>query len=207
MSDPFDGYDYGYGDGDYGINYVEGEGFGFGEGYGHSDGWSGHGFGDSSSFGDGYGVGSDDGDGYSEGYGDSDGKGGGYGESDGEGVTIGEATATERVMTGHCTPRDCTCASHVPDLSHPHVVHINMLRGTIAKPTLEQIVHIYGSDALQDYLSARAERRGMSMRDRMIVYLLYAFIAAIVILFFAACHADAGVKCSPSGAGTMGRCE
>jgi len=33
-------------------------------------------------------------------------------------------------------------------LSDPNAVHINMLRGTIAKPTIEQIIHLYGVDAL-----------------------------------------------------------
>ena len=33
-------------------------------------------------------------------------------------------------------------------LSDPICVHVNMLRGTIAKPTLEQIIHLYGVDAL-----------------------------------------------------------
>ena len=32
-------------------------------------------------------------------------------------------------------------------------VHQNMLRGTIAKPTVEQIIHIYGVDALVKALS------------------------------------------------------
>lgn len=35
-----------------------------------------------------------------------------------------------------------------PDLTDPVVVHANMVRGTIAKPTLEQIIHLYGVDAL-----------------------------------------------------------
>ena len=35
-----------------------------------------------------------------------------------------------------------------PDLTDPNVVHANMLRGTIAKPTLDQIIHLYGVDAL-----------------------------------------------------------
>ena len=35
-----------------------------------------------------------------------------------------------------------------PDLTDPVVVHANMLRGTIAKPTLDQIIHLYGVDAL-----------------------------------------------------------
>ncbi len=33
-------------------------------------------------------------------------------------------------------------------LADPVAVHVNMLRGTIAKPTVEQIVHLYGVDAL-----------------------------------------------------------
>lgn len=33
-------------------------------------------------------------------------------------------------------------------LSDPNAVHINLLRGTIAKPTVEQIIHLYGVDAL-----------------------------------------------------------
>lgn len=33
-------------------------------------------------------------------------------------------------------------------LADPIAVHSNMLRGTIAKPTLEQIIHLYGVDAL-----------------------------------------------------------
>ena len=35
-----------------------------------------------------------------------------------------------------------------PDLTDPVVVHANMLRGAIAKPTLDQIIHLYGVDAL-----------------------------------------------------------
>ena len=33
-----------------------------------------------------------------------------------------------------------------PDFTDPNVVHANMLRGTIAKPTVDQIRHIYGDD-------------------------------------------------------------
>ncbi len=33
-------------------------------------------------------------------------------------------------------------------LQDPLAVHLNMLRGTIAKPTVEQIIHLYGVDAL-----------------------------------------------------------
>lgn len=39
-------------------------------------------------------------------------------------------------------------AATEPDLTDPATVHLNMLRGTIAKPTLEQIIHLYGVDAL-----------------------------------------------------------
>lgn len=44
------------------------------------------------------------------------------------------------------TERRCACQG--PDLSDPIAVHANMLRGTIAKPTVEQIIHLYGVDAL-----------------------------------------------------------
>jgi 6-phosphogluconate dehydrogenase (decarboxylating) len=35
----------------------------------------------------------------------------------------------------------------------PAAVHLNMLRGTIAKPTVEQIIHLYGVDAICRVLS------------------------------------------------------
>ena len=38
-------------------------------------------------------------------------------------------------------------------LSDPVAVHANMLRGTIAKLTVEQIIHIYGADALRAALT------------------------------------------------------
>ena len=40
-----------------------------------------------------------------------------------------------------------------PDLTDPVTVHTNMLRGTIAKPTVEQIIHLYGVDALTKALA------------------------------------------------------
>jgi hypothetical protein len=40
-------------------------------------------------------------------------------------------------------------------LSDPNVVHMNMLRGTIARPSLAQIVHIYGEDAIRAALTPR----------------------------------------------------
>ena len=39
------------------------------------------------------------------------------------------------------------------DFADPVTVHANMLRGTIAKPTLEQIIHLYGVDALTKALA------------------------------------------------------
>lgn len=39
-----------------------------------------------------------------------------------------------------------------PDLSDPVTVHANMLRGSIAKPTVEQIVHLYGREAFQSMI-------------------------------------------------------
>jgi hypothetical protein len=44
-----------------------------------------------------------------------------------------------------------------PDLTDPNVVHANMLRGTIAKPTVDQIRHIYGDygDDLPDAAAIR----------------------------------------------------
>lgn len=45
----------------------------------------------------------------------------------------------------------------VPDLSDPVTVHANMLRGTIAKPTVEQIIHLYGRDALMTALVSESE--------------------------------------------------
>ena len=43
-------------------------------------------------------------------------------------------------------------------LSDPNAVHINMLHGTVAKPTLDQIVHLYGVDALCKALAPLIER-------------------------------------------------
>lgn len=42
----------------------------------------------------------------------------------------------------------------LPDLTDPVTVHANMLRGTIAKPTVEQIVHLYGREAFQPMIIA-----------------------------------------------------
>jgi hypothetical protein len=38
--------------------------------------------------------------------------------------------------------------AQVAELTAPVAVHANMLRGTIAKPTVEQIIHLYSVDAL-----------------------------------------------------------
>ncbi|WWT39560.1 hypothetical protein [Microcystis phage Mae-JY02] len=39
-------------------------------------------------------------------------------------------------------------------LSDPVAVHANMLRGTIAKPTVEQIIHLYGREAFRPMIDA-----------------------------------------------------
>ena len=39
-------------------------------------------------------------------------------------------------------------------LADPVAVHANMLRGTIAKPSIEQIIHLYGRDALMRAMDA-----------------------------------------------------
>lgn len=50
------------------------------------------------------------------------------------------------------TERRCACQG--PDLTDPVTVHANMLRGTIAKPTVEQIIHLYGRGAFQPMIDA-----------------------------------------------------
>lgn len=41
-------------------------------------------------------------------------------------------------------------------LADPAKVHINMLAGVIAKPSLAQIIHIYGEDALRAALGEKS---------------------------------------------------
>ena len=53
------------------------------------------------------------------------------------------------------TERRCACQG--PDLTDPVTVHANMLRGTIAKPTVDQIIHLYGRDALMTALVSENE--------------------------------------------------
>lgn len=38
--------------------------------------------------------------------------------------------------------------AEVEALKDPNVVHVNMLRGGIAQPSIAQIIHIYGEDAI-----------------------------------------------------------
>lgn len=45
-----------------------------------------------------------------------------------------------------------TPATDASDLTDPVAVHANMLRGTIAKPTVEQIIHLYGSAVFLELL-------------------------------------------------------
>lgn len=54
----------------------------------------------------------------------------------------------------------------------PVAVHLNMLRGTIAKPSIENIIHLYGRDALLEALQSRAFEDGARKRlaDAMAAY-------------------------------------
>lgn len=45
------------------------------------------------------------------------------------------------------------------DLRDPVAVHLNMLRGSIARPSMEQIIHLYGREAIQAALNPRADGR------------------------------------------------
>ena len=45
-------------------------------------------------------------------------------------------------------------AAPVHDLTDSVTVHANMLRGTIAKPTVDQIIHLYGREAFQPMIDA-----------------------------------------------------
>ena len=54
----------------------------------------------------------------------------------------------QRLETENATLRD-----DLAKLADPAAVHMNMLRGTVAKPTVEQIVHLYGADALRAALT------------------------------------------------------
>jgi hypothetical protein len=54
-----------------------------------------------------------------------------------------------------------TCYIRADRLSDPDAVHLNMLRGTIAKPSLAQIAHIYGDEWTAAI--AAAEAQGLRM--------------------------------------------
>lgn len=78
-------------------------------------------------------------------------------------VTNSQGTAIVTEQVRH--PRDVTYFRS-DLLIDPNAVHMNMLRGTLAKPSVDQIVHIYGPEALAlspevAKLVAEAEARGM----------------------------------------------
>lgn len=51
-------------------------------------------------------------------------------------------------------------------LSDPVAVHVNMLAGKIAKPSIESIIHLYGADALRAALRADHDAGGaVAMRE------------------------------------------
>lgn len=78
-------------------------------------------------------------------------------------VTNSQGTAIVTEQVQH--PRDVTYIRS-DLLIDPNAVHMNMLRGTLAKPSVDQIVHIYGPEALAASpdvakLVGDAEARGM----------------------------------------------
>ncbi|QVJ07683.1 hypothetical protein L7H23_01330 [Sphingopyxis sp. BSN-002] len=66
------------------------------------------------------------------------------------GWTEGEAISgwNARHRISHSLPGDVGKA-----LADPNAVHVNMLRGGIARPSLAQIIHIYGEDAIRAALT------------------------------------------------------
>lgn len=91
--------------------------------------------------------------------------------SDNDLIRRGDALAVVQEWTYCCDAEDAIAAlpavtQPMPDLSDPVTVHANMLRGTIAKPTLEQIIHLYGVDALTKALaSIEYERKVAQMKE------------------------------------------
>lgn len=61
-------------------------------------------------------------------------------------VSHGQAAMTRAVpaIVRVCNAAARLAESAEPDLTDPNVVHVNMLRGTVAKPTEAQIEHLYG---------------------------------------------------------------
>lgn len=45
-------------------------------------------------------------------------------------------------------------------LKDPNAVHVNLLRGTIARPTIRQIIHIYGEEPLRQALANMEKSNG-----------------------------------------------
>jgi len=55
-------------------------------------------------------------------------------------------------------PKRCDLPpTHAQIMADPNAVHINLLRGTIAKPTVAQIIHLYGADTLRAALAQLKE--------------------------------------------------
>ena len=80
-------------------------------------------------------------------------------DQNGEPDHVNETPKSEHVPGNVLTPATKGGAEPTdaqPDLTDPNVVHANMLRGTIAKPTLEQIRHLYG-DAVQIKMTMQDE--------------------------------------------------
>lgn len=62
--------------------------------------------------------------------------------------------ATEYVRADILAARDARIAEFERILADPNAVHINMLRGTIARPSIEQVRHLYP----EEFAALEAER-------------------------------------------------
>lgn len=69
-------------------------------------------------------------------------------------IALGYATAESAEKAHHAIAALPAVTVGVPDLTDPVVVHANLLRGTVAMPTVEQIIHLYGVDALTSAMPA-----------------------------------------------------
>ena len=68
-------------------------------------------------------------------------------------ISVGEVKAMRALLTdwrqrGEEIER---LQEQIAALQGPNTVHQNMLRGTIAKPSIEQIIHLYGEEAFQRF--------------------------------------------------------
>jgi hypothetical protein len=62
-------------------------------------------------------------------------------------------TAREFYDAASLAPQTTPDVGVLEALRDPNVVHVNMLRGSIARPSVAQIIHIYGEDTLRAALN------------------------------------------------------